>query len=190
MAYDCYKTPSEGTWFDFRGAWNDYRGDDGYSILGGRDFYSYVTPEAEGFLLNERGLGSVSEAYYEDADALAAYLAEKNGEEYETRTLHGCVQGEWAIIVTPKRFEPTSRTSSRSSSTSATNGIACRRAGAWLTVCTASHTRSATRAKRSSSRTYAGTMSRCTIRARFSSGIEEGAWEGSDTTSADTSAAP
>lgn len=106
MAYDCYKTPSEGTWFDFRGAWNDYRGDDGYSILGGRDFYSYVTPEAEGFLLNKRGLGNVSEAYYEDADALAAYLAEKNGEEYETRTLHGCVQGEWAIIVTPKRFEP------------------------------------------------------------------------------------
>ena len=105
MAYDCYLTPGEDTWFDFREAWNDYRGADGYSILGGEDFQSYVTSEAEGFLLNQRNLDSVSDAYYDDADALAVYLSEKHGEEYESREIHGCVQGEWALIVLPKRFE-------------------------------------------------------------------------------------
>ena len=102
--YDCYKTPNEETCFDFRGAWNDYRSDDGYSILGGRSFRSYVTDEAEKFLLDKRGLDSVDEAYYDDADALTTYLAEKHDEEYECREIHGCCQGEWALIVTPKRM--------------------------------------------------------------------------------------
>ena len=104
--HDCYKTPDESTFFDFREAWNDYRGSDGYSILGGRDFRSYVTTEAEEFLTGERGLDRADDAGYDDADALAAYLSDKHGEEYERRTLHGCVQGEWALIVLPKRFEP------------------------------------------------------------------------------------
>lgn len=102
--YDCYKTPCEDTCFDFRGAWNDYRKEDGYSILGGRDFQSYVTEETRSYLLEERGLDSVSDAYYDDADALAAYLTEKHCEEYERREMHGCCQGEWALIVVPKRL--------------------------------------------------------------------------------------
>lgn len=102
--YDCYKTPDGETMFDFREAWNDYRGADGYSILGGRRFHSYTTEEAEDFLLHELGLERVDDAGYDEADALARYLAEKHGEEYVRREMHGCCQGEWALIVTPKRF--------------------------------------------------------------------------------------
>lgn len=104
MAYDCYKTPDDDTWFDFREAWNDYRGADGYSILGCGDFQSYVTSEAEDFLLNELGLGSIDRAYHREADELAWHLEEKHGEEYVVREMHGCCQSEWALIVTPKRF--------------------------------------------------------------------------------------
>ena len=103
--YDCYKTPCEETYFDFREAWNDYRGADGYSILGGRDYQSYVTGEAEDFLLGERGLDRINDAGYDDADALAAYLTEKHGEEYERHEMHGCCQGEWALVVIPKKME-------------------------------------------------------------------------------------
>lgn len=103
--YDCYKTPCEETYFDFREAWNDYRGADGYSILGGRDYQSYVTGEAENYLLGERELDRINDAGYDDADALAAYLTEKHGEEYERHEMHGCCQGEWALVVIPKKME-------------------------------------------------------------------------------------
>ena len=98
MRYDCYKTPDGATFFDFREAWNDYRKDDGYSILGNTDFTEYLTPEVAELVAKHNGctfvLGNI-------ADELTA----RHGEEYRTGTLHGCVQGEWQYIVYPARFE-------------------------------------------------------------------------------------
>lgn len=95
--YECYKTPDEHTLFDFREAWNDYRGADGYSILGNRDFHEYVTPEVEEMVGDWRSDGL-------DLDSVAAELTKRHGETYRRGTLRGCCQGDWQGIVYPERF--------------------------------------------------------------------------------------
>ena len=96
--YECYKTPDEYTLFDFREAWNDYRGADGYSILGNKDFVDYLTPEVEELVGDWRhdGLSLAN---------VAAELTRRHGEEYRCGTLTGCCQSDWQAIVYPARFE-------------------------------------------------------------------------------------
>ena len=98
MRYDCYKTPGECTFFDFRGAWHDYRGADGYSILGNDDWQSYTTPEVDEILEKHRGGTFVLEN-------IADELSRRHDEEYKVGTLRGCVQGEWQYIIYPATFE-------------------------------------------------------------------------------------
>ena len=96
--YDCYKTPDEWTEFDFRCAWNDYRGADGYSILGNHDFYEYLTPEVDE-LVGKFGSGFTGLLDIRDE------LTKRHGEKYEVKELHGCCQGDWQYIVYPARFK-------------------------------------------------------------------------------------
>lgn len=98
MIYDCYKTPPENTLFDFREAWNDYRGADGYSIFGNRDYTEYMTAEVEEMVGDWRSDGF-------DMEKVAAELTERHGEEFACTTLKGCCQGEWQGIVYPKRLK-------------------------------------------------------------------------------------
>ena len=98
MKYDCYKTPAEATYFDFAERWNDYRKDDGYSILGNSDFQEFLTSEVAEMLAPFAGSTVV-------LNNIADELAERHGEPYKVGTLHGCVQGEWQYIVYPERME-------------------------------------------------------------------------------------
>lgn len=96
--YECYKTPDEITLFDFREAWNDYRGADGYSILGNPECTDYLTPEVEEMVGDWRSDGL-------SLANVANELARRHGEPYRCGTLTGCVQRDWQCIVYPARFE-------------------------------------------------------------------------------------
>ena len=96
--WDCYKTPAEATYFDFKERWNDYRKDDGYSILGNSDFQEFLTSEVAEMLEPFGGSTVV-------LNNIADELAKRHGETYKVGTLHGCVQGEWQYIVYPERME-------------------------------------------------------------------------------------
>ena len=96
--YDCYKTPSEWTMFDFREAWNDYRGADGYSILGNRDFNQFMTAEVEELV---DVFGSCFTGLLDIADE----LTKRHSEKYAVKEMHGCCQGDWQHIVYPTRFK-------------------------------------------------------------------------------------
>ena len=98
MVYDCYKTPDEWTMFDFREAWNDYRGADGYSILGNKDFREYLTPEVEELVGDWRNSTF-------SLQSIADELTKRHGEEYRVKMLSGCCQGDWQYIVYPISFE-------------------------------------------------------------------------------------
>ena len=99
MSYDCYKTPPEDTFFDFDSAWHDYRCEDGYSILGNRDFKEYLTQEVAELFPHDARTYDYWEPY-----KIADILTLNHGEVYKVGTLHGCVQGDWQYIVYPERF--------------------------------------------------------------------------------------